>query len=81
MDALERKGILSDFNLIVDFFDEQCDHALGIRLTTELLNKATKSNLNMLPILVGPTCAEVVFIQQYVKEYHFVHASPIDKLV
>ena len=75
IDALAAKGVLSDFNVILDFFDEQCDHALGIRLTVELLNKAKTSNTNMVPIIIGPTCAEILFIQQYVKEYDFVYVN------
>ena len=75
IEALAGKGILNDFNVILDFFDEKCDHALGIRLTVELLEKAKTSNANVVPILVGPTCAEIVYIQQYVKNYDFIQAS------
>ena len=32
VEALANKAILSDFNLIVNFYDEQCEDALGVRI-------------------------------------------------
>ena len=74
LDRIAQRNVLKNYNLIVDMFDEECNSALGVRMSVELMERAKTSYTDMPPLLVGPCCFDALMVGHFVKHYHFVSA-------
>ena len=75
IDRISKQNLLKNYNLIIDMFDEQCNAALGIRLTVEIMEKAKSKYGTVPPFLIGPGCIDAPTVGHLVKHYDFVVAT------
>ena len=74
LDRIAQRQVLKNYNLIIDMFDEQCDAALGVRMSVELMERAKTSYKDMPPLLIGPGCFDLLTVGHFVKHYNFISA-------
>ena len=74
LEAIEGKNeILKDYSIEFQMTDERCTHPIGVQGTIETMRDAVNGTNDMLPLIVGPLCAENGRTGLFVKHFDFVN--------
>ena len=78
LEAIEEKNeILKDYSIEFQMTNEQCHHPIGVESAIENMRLAVNGTKDILPLIVGPICAENSRTGLFVKHFNFVNVVDI----